>query len=109
MWGRGWLMYAHRLSRSMIRDKTCDRKISDSTERRNLPSVWAMHKEQNTQPPVSVTTVEGVGIRLRFGEPGHPVMANGVSLNGENTSGTRESRCRYQIRMKHDVFVRKKK
>ena len=91
MWGRGWLMYARRLLRSMIRDKTCDRKISDSTEMRNLPSVWAMHKEQNTQPPVSVTTVEGVGIRLRFREPGRPVTANGVSLNGENASRTRES------------------
>ena len=35
--------------------------------------------------------VEGVGIRLRFGEPGRPVTANGVSLNGENASRTRES------------------
>ena len=57
---------------------------------------------------VYLYVVEGVGIRLRFGEPGRPVTANGVSLNGKNASGTRESRCRYQIRMKHYVFVRKK-
>jgi hypothetical protein len=29
--------------------------------------------------------VEGIGILLRFGEPGRPVMANRVSINGENT------------------------
>jgi hypothetical protein len=35
--------------------------------------------------------VEGIGNPLRFGEPGHPVMANGVSINGENRSETREN------------------
>ena len=102
-----WL-YARR-SRSMMKDNTCDRRISNATYGRNLLLVWAVNEERNTQSPVSVTTVEGVGIRLRFGEPGRPVTANGVSTKGENASGTRESRCRYQIRMKHDVFVRKKK
>ena len=46
------------------------------------------------QVPDLRTVVEGVGIRLRFGEPGRPVTANGVSLNGENASRTRESRRR---------------
>ena len=91
MRGCGWLMYARRSSRLMISDKTCDRKISDSTERRNLPSVWAMHKERNTQPPVSVTAVEGVFGHQRLAVPGHPATANGVSTKGENASGTQES------------------
>ena len=34
--------------------------------------------------------VEGIGILLRFGDPGRPVTANGVSINGENALETRE-------------------
>ena len=49
--------------------------------------------------------MEGGGILLGFVEPGRPITANGVSINGENASGTRGNRRRYQIRMKRKVLA----
>ena len=58
------------------------------------PPLRAPARRVDNGDTMALGGVEGVGVRLRFGEPGRPVTANGVSLNGENASRTRESRCR---------------
>ena len=74
-------------------------------------TTWHSPKMEKTFTKLAayMDIVEGVFEHLRLAVLDCPVMANGVSLNGENASKTSEKCCRDQMRMKQYVFVRKKK